>query len=109
MIHFGVAALFAKFLKGLSACAEMIFHLRDARAAGVPLLLELALANFEAKLFAAEAFELLRKLFALLRESGGFIPNRGFLLQELGFATIEFCALFLQIARRELRRRKDVR
>ncbi len=96
MIHFGVAALFAKLLKRLAASAQMIFHLRDARAAGVPLLLELALADFEAKFFAAQAFELLRELFALLRESGGFIPNRGFLLQELGFAPVEFRAFFLQ-------------
>src|SRR5580698_7626759 len=78
----------------------MVFHLRDARAAGVPLLLELALSNFESKFFAAEAFELLRKLFTLLRERGGFIPNRGFLLQELGFAPVEFRALFLQARRK---------
>src|SRR5580704_5474159 len=74
----------------------MIFHLGDTRAAAVPLLLELALANFEAKLFAAQSFELLRELFALLGQSGGLIPNRGFLLQEQGFAAIQFRALFLQ-------------
>src|SRR5277367_5380859 len=100
MIHFRVAALFAKLLERLPPCAQMIFHLRDARAARVPLLLELALADFEAKLFAAQAFELLRKLFALLRESGGLVPNRGFLLQELGLAAIEFGALFLQPGRK---------
>jgi hypothetical protein len=44
----------------------MIFHLRDAGAAGVPFLLKLALTDFDAEFFAAEAFELLRELFTLL-------------------------------------------
>src|SRR5271167_2810411 len=96
MIHFCMAAQFAKLLKRLPASAQMIFHLGDARAAGVPLLLELALADFEAKLFAAEAFELLSELFALLGQGSGLIPNRGFLLQEQGFTPIEFRAFLLK-------------
>src|SRR5208282_858607 len=84
----------------------MIFHLRDARPARVPLLLELALADFETEFFAAEAFELLPELIALLGDGGGFIPNRGFLLQERGFAPIEFRALLLQTHRKSFRRGK---
>jgi hypothetical protein len=93
-IYFRVAALFAKLLKRLPAHAQMIFHLCDACPAAFPFLLELALADFEAELFAAEAFELLREIFALLGERSGFIPNRGLLLQKSGFATIQFRALF---------------
>ncbi len=96
VIHFGVAALFAKFLKRLAAHAQMIFHLRDASAARVPFLFELALADFETQFFAAQAFELLCELFTLLSQSGGLIPNRRFLLQEQGLAAIQFRALFLQ-------------
>src|SRR6266436_2411719 len=96
VIHFRVAALFAKILKRLAAHAQVIFHLCNARAAGVPLLLELTLADFEAKFFTAEAFELLREFFALLGERGGFITNRGFLLLKRGFAPIEFRTLILE-------------
>ena len=59
-VHFRVAALLAKFLERLAAHAQMIFHLRDAGAGGVPFLFEFALANFETEFFAAQAFELQR-------------------------------------------------
>jgi len=93
-IHFRVAALFAKLLKRLTAHSQMIFHLCYARATAFPFLLQLALADFEAEFFAAEAFELLREIFALLGERSGFISNGGLLLQKSGFATIQFRALF---------------
>src|SRR5580693_2723802 len=95
-----MAALFAKLLKRLPSHAQMIFHLCDARPAAFPFLLELALTDFEAEFFAAQAFELLGELFALLGERSGFIPNRGLLLEKSGFATIQFRALFFE-ARRE--------
>jgi hypothetical protein len=98
-IYFRVAALFAKLLKRLPARAHVIFQLCDAGAARVPLLFELALADFQAKLFAAETFELLCELFALFGESGSLIPDRGFLLQKRGFPAVKFRALLLQTRR----------
>ena len=59
-IHFRVAALLAEFLQGLPAHAQVIFHLRNAGARGIPFLFEFALANFQPEFFAAQAFELQR-------------------------------------------------
>jgi len=41
----------SEFLKRLASHAEMVFHLCNARAGGVPFLLELPLADFQAQLF----------------------------------------------------------
>ena len=105
-IHFRVAALFAKLLQRLPAHAQMIFHLRHAGPAAVPFLFELALADFEAQFFAAEAFELLREFFALLGERGSFIRNRGFLLAKRGSRADRVPRAPLANARQALRRRK---
>ena len=67
-VDFRVAALLAKFLKRLASHAEMVFHLCNARAGGVPFVLKLPLADFQAQLFTTQAFELEGKLLALLDE-----------------------------------------
>ena len=83
---------------GLAAHAQMIFHLRDAGAGGIPFPFEFLLTNFQTGFFATQAFELQRQLFALLRERGTFITNRSGLQLEGGFAAFEFRA-FLGEAR----------
>src|SRR5882762_6946396 len=95
-IDFRVAALFAKFLQRLAAHAKMIFHLRDARTSGVPFLLEFPLADFQAQLFAAQAFELHGELFALPGEGGRLVAYGSHLLLKRGFAAPELGALFVQ-------------
>ncbi len=95
-VDFRVAALFAQFLERLAAHAQMIFHLRDARAAGVPFLLKFPLADFQAQLFAAETFELQGELLALLGKGRRLVTDGSNLLLKRGFALPEFGALLVQ-------------
>ena len=73
-LDFGVAALFAQLLQRLAAHAQMIFHLREARAASFPFLFEFLLARIQADFFCAQCFELAAEFFALQNAALRFRP-----------------------------------
>ena len=75
-LDFGVAALFAKFLQRLAAHAQMIFHLRDAGAAGCPIPARARAGGLRGEVFRRAGLRVAAQLFALLGERGSFILNR---------------------------------
>src|SRR6266446_1703747 len=89
-------SFFAQFLERLPAHAQVVFHLCHARASGIPFLFKLPLADFQAQLFAAEAFELEGEVFALLGEGTSLVENRCYLLLKRGFTASEFGLFFVQ-------------
>ncbi len=95
-VDFRVAALLAQFLERLPTHAQLVFHLRDARASGIPFLLEFPLADFQAQLLAAKAFELEGEVFALLGEGTSLVENRCYLLLKRGFTASESGSFFVQ-------------
>src|SRR5262244_887829 len=91
-----MAALLAQFAESLSPQAQMIFHLCDARSAGLPLDLQLTLPYFQPQLLPAQSVELLAKLFGMLAKSRCFIADRYFLLPQCRLAAAKFSSFLRQ-------------
>src|ERR1041384_7262991 len=107
-LDFGVASLLAKLLQRLAAHAQMIFHLCQAGAPGVPLLLELLLARVQTRFFSAQSFEVESQFFGLYGQRRRFFFVGDFLLATLPSAAVTSPALPGEPSRNRLAGRKTL-